>query len=402
MILFAGIPSEPPLALAVDSARREGVAHVVLNQRHSAYEPLNLAFRGGRLDATVTVGGQSFPLGAFTGIYARPIEAAVLPEFCSGGRNGDIKAMQQMIAFSELLTDLLDIAPCIVVNRPLAMGSNLSKPYQAQLIVRSGLLVPETLVTSDPEEVRAFHCAHGRIIYKSVSSVRSIVREWTPADGPDLASVARLPTQFQALVTGVDIRVHVVGRDVFATEISSDAIDYRYAGRQDLTAALLPTTLPRPIAEICVSLTRALGLSMSGIDLRRTPDGAWYCFEVNPSPAYSYYQEHTGQPISDALVRLLRGPTETDAPMVQIVENRAEIAGELLGTAPDPDRPGYVRLSVRIDAARPVQGYPNLIAQSKGSTVTVTARSDSALATQEPGPVSFRARHTGPTGLFAE
>jgi len=50
---------------------------------------------------------------------------------------------------------------------------------------------------------------------------------------------------------------------------------------------------------------RALSLALAGIDLKRTPDGAWYCFEANPSPAYSYYQEATGQPIADALVRLL-------------------------------------------------------------------------------------------------
>jgi hypothetical protein len=91
-----------------------------------------------------------------------------------------------------------------------------------------------------------------------------------------------------------------------------------------------------------------------------------------------------------------------EAAMVQIIENRAEIAGELLATAPDPDRPGYVRLSVRIDTTRPVQGYPNLIASLEGNTVTVIARSDSKLAVQPPGPVNFRARHTGPTGLFAE
>jgi hypothetical protein len=30
-----------------------------------------------------------------------------------------------------------------------------------------------------------------------------------------------------------------------------------------------------------------------------------YCFEVNPSPAYSYYESHTGQPISAALARYL-------------------------------------------------------------------------------------------------
>ena len=41
------------------------------------------------------------------------------------------------------------------------------------------------------------------------------------------------------------------------------------------------------------------------MDLRSTPDGAWYCFEVNPSPGFTYYQEETGQPIADAIARLL-------------------------------------------------------------------------------------------------
>jgi hypothetical protein len=29
------------------------------------------------------------------------------------------------------------------------------------------------------------------------------------------------------------------------------------------------------------------------------------CFEVNPSPGFSYYEGHTGQPISAAIARYL-------------------------------------------------------------------------------------------------
>jgi hypothetical protein len=36
-------------------------------------------------------------------------------------------------------------------------------------------------------------------------------------------------------------------------------------------------------------------------------DGGVYCFEVNPSPAYSYFQAHTHQPIAAAVARLLVG-----------------------------------------------------------------------------------------------
>ena len=64
-----------------------------------------------------------------------------------------------------------------VVNRFVPMGTNASKTYQAQLIQAQGFLVPPTLVTSEPDEVLAFQAQYRRVIYKSISSVRSIVQE---------------------------------------------------------------------------------------------------------------------------------------------------------------------------------------------------------------------------------
>jgi len=48
-------------------------------------------------------------------------------------------------------------------------------------------------------------------------------------------------------------------------------------------------------------------LAVAGIDLRRTPEDEWYCFEVNPSPAFSFYEEATHQPIAEAIAALLAG-----------------------------------------------------------------------------------------------
>jgi len=50
-----------------------------------------------------------------------------------------------------------------------------------------------------------------------------------------------------------------------------------------------------------------MGLPVAGIDLRCTPDGIWYCFEVNPSPGFTYFQDETNQPIAEAIARLLAG-----------------------------------------------------------------------------------------------
>jgi glutathione synthase/RimK-type ligase-like ATP-grasp enzyme len=119
--------------------------------------------------------------------------------------------------------------------------------------------------------------------------------------------VRALPTQFQAHVPGLDVRVHVAGVDVHATEIRSDAVDYRYAHRTGDDAVLEPHELPTAVAECCRAAATALRLPLCGLDLRRTPDGEYVCFEANPMPAYSYYQLAAGQPIAGSLIRYLAG-----------------------------------------------------------------------------------------------
>jgi len=110
-------------------------------------------------------------------------------------------------------------------------------------------------------------------------------------------------------VQGTDVRIHVVGREVFATEIVSPATDYRYAARHGVAAELRAVEVDDALRERCVALARVLSLPLCGIDLRRRPDGAWVCLEANPMPAFSYYEGETGAPISDALARLLMGCT---------------------------------------------------------------------------------------------
>jgi hypothetical protein len=204
------------------------------------------------------------------------------------------------------LMSLWEHLPCPVANRLGGALSNHSKPYQALVIRETALRVPRTLITSDPVAARAFYeeCA-GRVIFKSVSGIRSIVRRMESSDLDRLAHLRNGPAQFQAYVPGDDVRVHTVGRDVFATLVRSEAVDYRYAEHQGATVEMEPTVLPLTVAEACVDLARAMNLSVAGTDLKRTPEGEWYCFEVNPSPGFAYYEQHTGQPISEALADLL-------------------------------------------------------------------------------------------------
>jgi hypothetical protein len=172
--------------------------------------------------------------------------------------------------FHDALYQWLEVAPGRIVNRAEPQGSNGSKPYQAQLIVRYGLRAPETLITNDPEAVLAFQRQHGTLIYKSMSGVRSIVRALGEGDLERLDLIRWCPVQFQACVPGIDMRVHIVDRDVHATEIVSDILDYRYAQRSGGSARLRPAELPADIADRCVRLARGLGPSLSRESISRS------------------------------------------------------------------------------------------------------------------------------------
>jgi glutathione synthase/RimK-type ligase-like ATP-grasp enzyme len=240
-------------------------------------------------------------LNDITGIYVRYVQYRNPRQ-----RDGISDREEELIKaeYESSLMHLVDAMPSVVVNRVRASISNDSKVFQQLQLSSFGFLTPRTLVTTAPEQAVAFYeRCRKRVIYKSLSGVRSIVRRLEDKDLPRLELVRNCPTQFQEIVDGVDIRVHIVGEEVFATELISEASDYRYAN--SLTARAID--LPPELASACVRLTRSSGLMLSGIDLRRTADDQYYCFEMNPSPGFIFYERSTEQPISEAVARLLHG-----------------------------------------------------------------------------------------------
>ena len=247
--------------------------------------------------------GWKLDLGELTGVFIRYLGLegrAPLKDFASDA----VSALYH--EFDTGLMALLEDLPCPVINRLGGGFSNNSKTFQALLVRQCGLLTPPTLVTNDPEEaLRFYQECQGEVIYKSLSGIRSIVRLLQPDQLSRLPLLRYGPAQFQAFIHGEDVRVHTVGDQIFATLVHSDAVDYRYARREGRDVSMEPTGLPPAVAESCLKLARHLELPLTGIDLRRTPEGDYFCFEVNPSPGFLYYEKHSGQPISTAIADLL-------------------------------------------------------------------------------------------------
>jgi len=306
MILLCGIPSEPPLALVREALQERGARLVSFNQRQFSAMSMDLEISAAQIQGRLRVNGDSYELAEFTGVFNRLMDYRFLPELIEQPETSP--ARRHCRNLLDTLTRWSELAEARVVNRIAPMTSNFSKPFQAQLIRQYGFEVPETLITNDPELVRNFRARHQKIIYKSISGVRSIVQTFRDEDMERLENIRWCPTQFQAFVEGTNVRVHTVGQKVFATAISTDATDYRYAQRQSGDhAELREVELSDELAEMCVNLSQGLGLAFAGIDLKITPEHHVYCFEVNPSPAFSYYQGNTGQPIAQAVAAYLDG-----------------------------------------------------------------------------------------------
>ncbi|HJR75353.1 MAG TPA: hypothetical protein VJ805_00195 [Nitrospiraceae bacterium] len=302
LVLLWGLLEDTPLSAVQAALHRRGATTFLVDQ----YAILNTAMAlnvDASIGGTIRIGSRLCRLSEVSGAYVRAYDSRRLLNGRQARPNG--AACRHALALDESISAWLELTPAVVVNRLTAMAGNGSKPYQALQIRSIGFEVPDTLITTDPAAATAFWEKHGVVVYKSVSSVRSIVSRLKPDHRDRLADIRWCPTQFQEYVPGTDIRVHIVGSRVFACEILSEADDYRYAGRQGGETAVYPCVLPDECADRCVALAAAMGLLVAGIDLRRTADGRWFCFEVNPSPGFTYYQDQTGHLIDEAIADLL-------------------------------------------------------------------------------------------------
>ncbi len=214
---------------------------------------------------------------------------------------------------AEALTGLASTLRVRWVNDPWRDAVAARKPRQLALAERLGLRVPPTLVTNDPVRARAFLSARRRsgAVLKALAGVPEDWRPTrlvTPEVVRRLAALRHAPVILQEYVPGVDVRVTVVGRGLFATAIDARATrspeDFRTAFDD---ARVEPCALPRDVARRLRALVAALGLRYAAIDLRRRDDGEHVFLEVNPSGQWLFLEERTGQPITAAVARLLAG-----------------------------------------------------------------------------------------------
>jgi ATP-grasp ribosomal peptide maturase len=214
---------------------------------------------------------------------------------------------------------VLESLPAAWINSPAAVHRAEYKPRQLEHAAAAGLMFPPTLITNDPRAVSEFGARHheGGIITKTLYSrmprtddgrlsgivyTKEVPRNRTR--DPSIAATAHL---FQTkLRKRFDLRVTVVGGEVFATRIDNpDELDWR-RGRHNI--AYQPYEMPENVLVGVRRLMRSLGLVFGALDFVVTDEGHHF-LEINPNGQWGWIENETGQHISRAIADVLMNGT---------------------------------------------------------------------------------------------
>ena len=210
------------------------------------------------------------------------------------------------------------LVDCYWISDPEYIRQASWKMEQLRRAVQYGFEVPRTLITSDPDEVRAFYdTCNGKMIFKVLTDIflgaPKIADKHPDQPLPEaretkttlitetelemLESVRLVPCLFQEYIPKhTELRVTVIGDELFVAEIDSQArastsVDWRNWNDGGFEIPYRKTTLPADIAERCMQLVRSYHLNFSALDLILTPDGRYVFIENNPAGQFIWVEQ---------------------------------------------------------------------------------------------------------------
>ncbi|WP_067683702.1 hypothetical protein [Nocardia miyunensis] len=289
-------------AMAATLRKHHGVSPIRLDMRDFPRETGSF-----RLDRAGTARSLSHLRGldAVGSVWWRRPHQAVVP---GGMRRADDDYRQAEC--DGFLQGLLWSIPAVWVNDPGTDRTATRKIVQLETARRAGFVIPETLVTNDPDEARSFVGARpGPVVYKRTGTGRaefSETRVVTPADLARLDTIRSAPTTFQDYVEAdCDLRVVWIDGVEWTVRIDSQSGVGRVDSRLDTSVDFTPERLPATVSKSIATVMGALGLTFGVLDIRLGTDGEYYFLEVNPQGQFAYLEIKTGLPIFRSLAGYL-------------------------------------------------------------------------------------------------
>lgn len=175
---------------------------------------------------------------------------------------------------------------------------NISKIFQLNKSIHPSLLETKVeglstptsyFIKGDPSFLNKIKHDHSKIIVKSCSSTRSKVVDQTVFLKWTKRNIHSIPTLFQEKAEGEDLRIHVLGDNVFGIKmLNKDAVDYRYSKKKLLFESI---PISSELSDFCKKVVGKEKLFLGGIDFVSSSKGT-VCLECNPAPGWSWYKSN--------------------------------------------------------------------------------------------------------------
>lgn len=194
-----------------------------------------------------------------------------------------------------------------------------NKLRQLRVASEVGLVIPQTLVTNKPEEVRElFAKVEGKMVTKLLTPLSysmegssfflytSVVKE---EDLADLGTLRYCPMVFQEQIPKQqELRVVYVDGKVFvgaldAAKYNASTVDWRRGTSE--VCVWLNHELPEEIIHRLQAFMAKFGLIFGAFDLIQTPSGEYVFLEVNPTGEWGMLERDLQLPISEAIADAL-------------------------------------------------------------------------------------------------
>lgn len=271
---------------------------------------LSAELHGERWSGTLSTVHRTLDLDEVRAVWYRSPEAYQLP--------AELSAAERHHAFMEAkygLGGVLASLPVLWVNHPARAADAAYKPVQLAAASRSGLGVPDTVLTNEPSAVQAFAGRSKTItkllgassIYEEGRRKVGFTRLIDDTDLADLRGIGVTAHCFQSWVPkSFETRVIVVGETMTAVAIHAGSASSYVDWRTDYDALSYELiALPEEVANGIGRLMDSFGLKFGALDFVVTPDHEWIFLEVNPTGQYGWIEGKTGIPLTDQLADLL-------------------------------------------------------------------------------------------------
>ncbi|OUL56508.1 MvdC/MvdD family ATP grasp protein [Pseudoalteromonas ulvae] len=208
---------------------------------------------------------------------------------------------------------------CFWISHPKDLRASMWKGEQLKRASKLGFNIPDTLISNDPEKIRAFYLKHKKVIYK-VMSDPVINGDNLPSQGvattlideqmlEDTDSLRLLPNQFQAYIEkAYELRVTIIAGKIFTAKLDSQLHPETQIDCRNLNIQIPMSSyeLPEKVALACLAFVNSYGLNYSALDFIVTPESDYVFLENNPNGQFMFIEENVPElEITHTLVETL-------------------------------------------------------------------------------------------------